>query len=363
MCISPGKLKDGTEIACRKCWQCRENRVNDWVGRCIAESMTAKASHAITLTYGRDQYGSADHPAAVVLTYSDVQKYFKLLRRHGYPCRYIAVGEYGTAKGRAHWHLVVFWLDKVPPHELDVRFEEPHWPHGVSFWTHVNSAATRYNLKYIQKDIGEMERQGHLAMSKKPPLGTVYFMREAERLVEAGLSPRDLLYTFDAARDKQGRKVEFMMRGKTADIYLDHFMDVWHRDRSGQKMPNSPVLEKRLNAGSADPVRGYEKLQPIKLVVKPLRETEVVEPWEWAQAWRFQNPPRRSDMLPWMVYENLWWDHQAGAGAWSHPAREHERHVSGEPWQEHEYAVYYWHPDQWKGGGKWLVVPPQKKAA
>ena len=128
MCISPNTLSDGTQVACRNCWQCRADRINDWVGRCIAESKTAVASHAITLTYGRvhlstenDAYGDAEHPRAAVLTYSDVQKYFKLLRRHGYPLRYFAVGEYGSLKGRAHWHIIAFWQDKAPPHELNTR--------------------------------------------------------------------------------------------------------------------------------------------------------------------------------------------------------------------------------------------------
>lgn len=295
MCINPGKLKDGVEIACRECWQCRENRINDWVGRCIAESKTAIACNTIELTYGRDVYGSADHPSAVVLTYSDVQKYFKLLRYHGYPCRYFAVGEYGLTKGRAHWHLIVYWLKKVPPfcgktpwgewrdHNLQLNFMhqrlddegkpalvngEPSyfWPHGFSFVKPLNVAAVRYAMKYIQKDIGDMERQGHLAMSKKPPLGTLYFLGEAERWVKAGLAPRDLRYTMDEARNRKGEHFQFMLQGRTAELFLEHFVRAWEVKRPGQKMPRSELLDDFMNPQFKErfDAKGHELRNPLE---------------------------------------------------------------------------------------------------
>ena len=81
MCKAPTVLADGTETECRLCWQCRDRKITDWVGRCIAESKTAVGSHAVTLTYGVDAYGSTDHARTAVLTYSDVQKYLKKWRQ------------------------------------------------------------------------------------------------------------------------------------------------------------------------------------------------------------------------------------------------------------------------------------------
>ncbi|TIS17093.1 MAG: hypothetical protein E5X07_34615, partial [Mesorhizobium sp.] len=163
MCANPRHLPDGIEVACHKCWQCRENRINDWVGRCIAESKTARATHSITLTYGRDDAGIEDHLRAALLTYSDVQKYLKRLRKDGYPCRYFVAGEYGSEKGRAHWHLIIFWQDRVPEHELNRRFLQKHWTHGWSHWELPSYASIRYVMKYISKDIGVAERQGHVS--------------------------------------------------------------------------------------------------------------------------------------------------------------------------------------------------------
>lgn len=226
MCVRPIVLLTGQEVACHKCWQCVENRVNDWVGRCIAEKVTSAAAHSITLTYGRDGDGCSDHLRAAVLTYSDVQKYIKLLRKHGYPCRYFAVGEYGTTKGRSHWHLVLFWSDAVPEHCLRERFDERHWPHGVSFWDAVDGPSIRYVCKYIQKDVGGPEVQGHLAMSKKPPLGAAYFAERAAMFVDQGLSPQDGFYSFpevDKLRD--GRPVRYMLRGVSLDLFCQAFID------------------------------------------------------------------------------------------------------------------------------------------
>ena len=243
MCISPGVLSDGTIIACRNCWQCRDAKVQDWVGRLIAESQTSLASHAVTLTYGEDvRVGAVDHARAAVLTYSDIQVFRRKLRDAGFPVRYFCVGEYGTLKGRAHWHLMLFWQQAVPELILDQRVSSEWWPHGFSHWTLPSVKAIRYNCKYIQKDIGAEGRQAHCMMSKKPPLGTAFFMREAERFVSAGLAPQDLRFPIE---DREGRKRPsyFWLRGKTADLFLEHFCAMWVVRRPGRHMPNSELVE------------------------------------------------------------------------------------------------------------------------
>lgn len=258
MCLTPGKLADGTEFACRKCWQCQERRIDDWVGRCIAENKTAVAAHSITLTYGRDEYGNEDHMRSAWLTYSDVQKFFKLLRFDGYKFRYIVCGEYGSTKGRAHWHLIMFWQGKVPPHELTVtkrnerRFENKYWPHGFQHWEKPSPASIRYVCKYIQKDIGKAERQGHLSMSKKPPLGFDYFRDLAGRYVSQGLAPQDLTYKFADVYGKDGTRKVFHMSGTTAHNYIEQYKAAWLRQRGGfwmmgsrhgQDWPNSVLID------------------------------------------------------------------------------------------------------------------------
>lgn len=237
MCINKNTLPDGTEIACRECWQCRENKSNDWVGRCIAESQTSKACHFVTLTYGRNQYDEVLHERAAYLTYSDVQKYFKLLRRNGYPMRYLCVGEYGSEKGRAHWHIVIFWQDKIPELELNKRINEKHWPHGYSQYEELNRKNIKYCVKYIHKDDEKPEKQSRIMMSKKPPLGDAYFRDLAKKYVKAGLAPQDGFYNFPDMP-----KTKHMMTAVTAKNFCRYFLDEWWRCY-GDHPPASEFIE------------------------------------------------------------------------------------------------------------------------
>ena len=257
MCTNPVKISDVGFVACRECWQCRETKIDDWVGRNIAESKTATASHVVTLTYGQDRTtGDIDHLRASVLTYSDVQKYLKYLRADGFPVRYFVVGEYGSLKGRAHWHIILYWQGPVPDHVLRENFMQKHWPHGWSYWDKASHEAIRYACKYILKDPADEEKQGWGPMpSKKPPLGHEYFRRLAERHVEAGLSPQDLNYSFPDvrripahARTKSAKSfreaakpITFRMTGKTAENYLEYFVQRWREVYNDDPPRSEPV--------------------------------------------------------------------------------------------------------------------------
>lgn len=275
MCIARITLANGVSAACHECWQCRERAVNDWVGRCIAERKTSVAAHSVSLTYGRDRrVGSPDHERAVILTYSDVQKFLKLFRRHGFPVRYLVAGEFGGKKGRAHWHILLFWQKRVPPGiELGKsmwnlpRYDEETgeqakddkgndaywWPHGFSFWEELHAGSARYAVKYLQKDMGDELRQGHMSVSKKPPLGAKYFRLLAERYVEQGLSPRTLEYAFPEVKRRKGKRagqvVPFMLGGRSAELFLDHFVEAWAAKRPGVPRPPSELVERYLEFG------------------------------------------------------------------------------------------------------------------
>lgn len=307
---------EAVTTACQECKQCVRQRTNDWVGRCIAESKTSTKAHAVTLTYGRDEFGNEDHPRAKLLTYSDVQKWFKLLRRHGYPCRYFLSGEYGPLKGRTHWHFIVFWLDQVPAWagydqfgkwsdnhitrgERVVRFNhqrltdegepafvrgEPAfwWPHG---WTQVSEGATveaiKYVCKYIRKDVS-MGKQSHFMMSKQPPLGAAYFARRAERYVAAGLAPQGGMGYLEGRLEfgmggyryawpdvtyvnKQGRRVahEFQLRDVSLDMFLAHYVATWDTVWPGRDIPASKLVEGFLSPGAWKDVSPSQ--QPLRL--------------------------------------------------------------------------------------------------
>lgn len=266
MCINPRTLDTGHQVGCRECWQCKSNRIQDWVGRCIAESQVSGCARSVTLTYGRDKYGNADHVRAAILTYSDVQKYFKRLRKNGFPVRYFVVGEFGAVKGRCHWHALLFFQGESPKHvvtdsrtgeevevdmPLEKRFIERHWPHGWSYWEEVTPASVRYVCKYIQKDLRDAERQRQIGMSRFPPLGAVHFSRLAGRYVEQGLSPQQPIYHFRGVTNDKGRPEKFRLFGRSRDLFIAEFLEQWERARGGHP-PHSDMVSEYL-----DRVSGY----------------------------------------------------------------------------------------------------------
>lgn len=262
MCLAPKYFwkADGeggryVEVACRRCWQCMTWFRHDWEGRCIAESRSAVATSFVTLTYGRDlATDSADHPAAVLLTYSHVQKYLKLLRRHGFPCRFFCAGEFGSLKGRAHWHLLLFWQREKPGDvskwfpagiEQGVRWvDEVHWDRGWSYWRDMSLPDVRYVCKYIGKDVlAEEGRQQTARYSVDPPLGVPFFRGLARRYVEQGLAPQKLEYHFPDVLDRKGKPARFYIFGVCKRYFLEAFIDAWGDLRPDEDMPRSQLVE------------------------------------------------------------------------------------------------------------------------
>lgn len=266
MCRTPNRLDDGTEVACRKCWQCKRNRVNDLVGRCIAESKFSSKTYALTLTYAGDAGVNA-----VTLVYKDVQDFLKRLRKR-YKVRYICAGEYGTAKGRAHWHIILFFKGEHPEIEENVRVNWKYWDKGFSYFQQPDWKGFQYVLKYVLKDSDLDSADSHLAMSKKPPLGHEYFMDLAKTHVEQAVIPRQFLYKVGGVRKDNGTEKVFMMQGKTRDNFMKAFKEGWI-EKYG-KEPSSEFFEEWDE-------KNYSVQYTDEELVKRLHYKDVmyVQPW------------------------------------------------------------------------------------
>lgn len=256
MCEHPRIMADGTEAPCRECKQCLEDRIKDWTGRCIAESKTCVAAHVVTLTYGDVvQSVGKDKPLeAVRLTYQDVQGYLKRLRYAGFKFRFFAAGEYGSLKGRAHWHLIIFWQCE-PPLSIRIRERYVHqhkavnlWPFGFSFWDEADAGTVRYCTKYINKDAdvspNAMKRVG---MSSQPPLGTEYFRRMAVDYVNHGLVPRNTYYSFPGvvvqSGPNNGKPMRFALRGAAAYRFCSAFARAYTLRHGDENWPWTQLME------------------------------------------------------------------------------------------------------------------------
>lgn len=238
MCINARIHPDGLKTPCRKCWQCRENRINDWTGRCIAERETAVAASIVTLTYG-----GGDCAESRFLRKSDMTAYFKAIRNDGHKVRTFYVGEYGSKKGRAHWHAVLFWPEPMPYREMRQNITDKWWPHGFSYWDSAEEADIRYVMKYINKDNRDEVAARSMGMSRKPVLGRDYFVELAARYVQQGIAPQRPFYKFREVLDKSGKPLEFYMPPRIAEAFVADFVAAWQAARPGTWWPSSEFVD------------------------------------------------------------------------------------------------------------------------
>lgn len=302
MCINPRLHPNGLKTPCHQCWQCRENRINDWVGRCIAERETSLGASTVTLTYG-----GGDCPESRFLRKSDITAYLKAIRNDGHKVRYFAVGEYGSTKGRAHFHAVLFWQSPAPFRELRKNITCEYWPHGYSYWTDCEAPQIRYVMKYLNKDADDKAALKSMAMSRKPILGHRFFTELAGRYCDAGLSPQRPFYKFRDVLDKHGQPLEFYMPPLVASQFCLSFIAQWQARFPGRHWPYSELVDKY-----HDKLAVYDA--PIYL--KPFRRGEapwMLPPVGYVQ--RFDEPT--NSYYATKGAERLWWSFdEVGQRAW-----------------------------------------------
>lgn len=279
MCINPnsiwvlnGPKWEQQPVGCRQCWRCKKNRVNDYVGRCLAESATSVATCAITLTYA-----PRDDLADKVLHPRHFQLFMKLLRRAGHKIRYLVAGEYGDEKGRAHFHAILFFSELQPSEDGKAPFynwdhlSDPstsprfsdlipsmqnlhirEWPHGHVYadWS-ASEKAVRYVCKYLLK---EDKNNAWFSLSKKPAIGYQWFQEKAAMARELGVLPS----RFDYLPPGASKDRPYLMTGATRRDYLNsittdpalrHRMSEWvaktfdkhHRQRVLDELNSQPL--------------------------------------------------------------------------------------------------------------------------
>lgn len=275
---------------CGSCWQCKENYVNDWVGRCLAEAATAVASVTLSLTYATPK-DPLDFSHRVVNPHH-FQLFMKRLRKAGHKVRYLVAGEYGELFDRAHFHAILFFkeLKDIPgaPPRLENRaaFALDHtiaaplsrkmpdadmvhireWPHGhvVTDWS-CSERAVRYCCEYLYED---GKKTNWFSMSKKPPLGFEWFAAKAARNIELDVLPSTFEYLPPGG--KPGKV--YLMTGATRREYLNHItkkkdqrarMSRWVRT-SFDKIARDEFVKSRREAPVPPPVeRSGGELTPL----------------------------------------------------------------------------------------------------
>lgn len=268
------------EVPCHCCWQCRADRVRNWVGKCIAESQTSAAVDFVTLTYC-----DVDSPAAKwvkepvskertkALDYGDIQKYLKRIRKAGHSVRYVCAGEYGTRKGRSHWHIILFWQKARPKRRVlhGNEWQDEFWHHGHVNYAPFDEGAAKYVCKYLLKweNDQEPERKTHFRYSARPGIGFNWISHVwAQRHVEQGLSPQSAKYSFPNIM-RAGVRVQFKMSPHCQLRFVQDFERRWKEQRGGHPPPSSfceKILDKLAPRICSDALerRVYVKFPYIK---------------------------------------------------------------------------------------------------
>lgn len=121
----------------------------------------------ITLTYD-EEHLSEGH----TLVKSDLQNFYKRLRKKGFKFRYFSAGEYGETTNRPHYHAVLFGIDFINDRK---RFKET--PQGHTLYTsetltktwglghcligHFSYQTAAYTARYVLKKVGGKHAPDH----------------------------------------------------------------------------------------------------------------------------------------------------------------------------------------------------------
>lgn len=220
MCIGPRRIsyqKNGEtffqDVSCKVCYQCEKMRLDDFVGRCMCEASEADWTLCATFTYAdgpdRDQDG-----AHRILLPRHFQNAVKQIRNLGHSVRYFVVGEYGGARGRAHFHALFFGYGKDLGWSQGWNYPKGIWDHGhVDVDLDPDVRAVRYIVKYLWK---ADRNKRWFSLSKKPPIGHGFFMRLAARDHQFGALPSSFAYIPPGVNDRR----TYYMTGACRREYL-----------------------------------------------------------------------------------------------------------------------------------------------
>ncbi|UPW40927.1 replication initiator protein [Sigmofec virus UA08Rod_6110] len=197
---SQARTTDFMTVPCGKCEGCLLDKSFAWSVRCTLESQFHRENYFLTLTYDKKHL-----PSDGLLNRVHVQQFLKRLRKRfsDYKLRVFYCGEYGEARHRPHYHLIVFGL---PLSELNYRLYKLScskkgninyynpiitdiWGKGICTIGSFSSASASYVAQYTMKKNKEnlkIASHNHrsrrfsvgrpfIGMSNRPAIGQQFF--------------------------------------------------------------------------------------------------------------------------------------------------------------------------------------------
>lgn len=181
---------DNIELKCGKCKGCRLDRSKDWSIRLMHEKHIFPDAIFVTFTYDEDHL-----PANGTLVDTDFRLFMKRLRKKYQgvksmkmpngkiqnPIRYYMSGEYGTKRGRPHYHAIIFNFrpfDEVPCKQTplnpvgDKFYTSAQltklWGKGYTNYSEVTQESCNYVAQYIMKKVGGEMADNHYKRYVEP---------------------------------------------------------------------------------------------------------------------------------------------------------------------------------------------------
>lgn len=163
-------------VPCGQCIGCRLERSRQWAIRCVHEAQQNEENIFATLTYDDENL-----PYRGSLQRSDLQKFFKRLRKKVPKIRTFYCGEYGENLERPHYHALIFgWR----PSDLEILRDGEHklytseklsktWGLGHTSFGDVTFESAAYVAGYVTKKITGDGADTHYSRSD-PETGECY---------------------------------------------------------------------------------------------------------------------------------------------------------------------------------------------
>lgn len=183
-------------LTCGKCFECLQQKANEWAFRIYNETQLHEESCFLTLTYADDNEE---------LSKREIQLFLKRLRKALAPkkIRFFACGEYGSKRLRPHYHLIIFgfipkdleffYFDKKGIPLFKSEFISSIWKKGFITVGFVSLDSAKYCAKYMQK-LREHDKRLKVIceffgaekpftlMSNRPGIGANYFQNNLDLL-------------------------------------------------------------------------------------------------------------------------------------------------------------------------------------
>lgn len=181
-CISPVYVKKVREfVPCGKCAFCIKKQINAWCLRLAHEMEISSSAFFLTLTYNDEHL-----PPNEELSKRDIQLWIKRLRKVNPGIRYFAVGEYGTEKGRPHYHAVIYNL-------VDLSLVTDTWtdqfgnPLGHVVGSRATLGRIRYMVEYMALPQEENGKQKPFRLMSRNPGLRLQLHSYTQKLSQASL--------------------------------------------------------------------------------------------------------------------------------------------------------------------------------